>query len=408
MTRRLNWLARTIAINPNYLPYAHTTLAAALALTGHDAEARAALQRYLALLLKRAMLKTIAAWKAHDMSFGGDPRFVEQSERMRVRRPAQSRDAGGMSGCGRPPRIEPAFARIASAGEAYSRPEQNGMDGFGADSGFFLKPNCDVQEPDPLCPLHVDTLRPFSTSFPCALDCANALVRERRLTLAQASVRSVLSRIWAMLISVGMAFGGRPSLRVPCYRLTHSDRARFTSGGVTRVKTKIHRVCVWVGVFLPKPRAQEFGRTAQAFLKLLSVKELAMPMGYLPAGSALKPELFHTNGITSADFAALHYRGVDPNVGLIMLGCCARGCRRSWGMIILRQRRHHAAGARTSNAQANGISDREHFFRSKRSRRSLSRRARSAPQYWAGIGAPLKRPGGYASQRRSNVAVVNT
>ena len=75
-------LARqTIAINPNYLPYAHTTLVAALALTGHDAEARAALQRYLALP-SSGPLKTIAAWKAHDMSFGGDPRFVEQSERM--------------------------------------------------------------------------------------------------------------------------------------------------------------------------------------------------------------------------------------------------------------------------------------------------------------------------------------
>jgi adenylate cyclase len=74
-------LARqTIAINPNYLPYSHTTLVAALALTGHDAEAREALQRYLALP-SSGPLKTIAAWKAHDMSFGGDPRFVEQSER---------------------------------------------------------------------------------------------------------------------------------------------------------------------------------------------------------------------------------------------------------------------------------------------------------------------------------------
>jgi hypothetical protein len=70
--------------------------------------------------------------------------------------------------------------------------------------------------------------------------------------------------------------------------------------------------------------------------------------------------LFHTDGITSADFAALHYRGVDPNVSLIMLGCCAQDAD-ILGQIILRQRRHHAAGARTGNAQANGISDREHF-----------------------------------------------
>ena len=54
---------------------------AALALTDHDAEAREALQRYLALP-SIGPLKTIAAWKAHQMSQGGDPRFVEMNERM--------------------------------------------------------------------------------------------------------------------------------------------------------------------------------------------------------------------------------------------------------------------------------------------------------------------------------------
>jgi tetratricopeptide (TPR) repeat protein len=49
MIRRLNWRARRIAINPNYVQHVHATLVAALALTGHDAEAREALQRYLAL-----------------------------------------------------------------------------------------------------------------------------------------------------------------------------------------------------------------------------------------------------------------------------------------------------------------------------------------------------------------------
>jgi len=74
-------LARqTIAINPNYVPDAHMLLVAALALTGHGAEARAALQRYLALP-SSGPLRTIAAWKAHNMSFGGDPRFVEMNER---------------------------------------------------------------------------------------------------------------------------------------------------------------------------------------------------------------------------------------------------------------------------------------------------------------------------------------
>ena len=72
---------KTIAINSNYVPVAHMVLVAALALTGHDAEAREALQRYLALP-STGPLKTIAAWKAHQMSLGGDPRFVEKDERV--------------------------------------------------------------------------------------------------------------------------------------------------------------------------------------------------------------------------------------------------------------------------------------------------------------------------------------
>ena len=56
-------------------------LVAALALTGHDAEAREALQRYLALP-STGPLKTIAAWKAHFVSEQHvDPRFVERDER---------------------------------------------------------------------------------------------------------------------------------------------------------------------------------------------------------------------------------------------------------------------------------------------------------------------------------------
>jgi hypothetical protein len=54
---------------------------AALALTGHDAEAREALQRYLALP-STGPLKTIAAWKAHTESQHGDARYVEAHERM--------------------------------------------------------------------------------------------------------------------------------------------------------------------------------------------------------------------------------------------------------------------------------------------------------------------------------------
>jgi adenylate cyclase len=75
---------RSIAISPNSDPFAHVVLVAALALTDHDAEAREALQRYLARP-STAPFKTIAAWKAYQMSKvpeqGGDPRFVEMSER---------------------------------------------------------------------------------------------------------------------------------------------------------------------------------------------------------------------------------------------------------------------------------------------------------------------------------------
>jgi adenylate cyclase len=74
---------RALAINPKN-PFAHVVLVAALALTDHDAEAREALQRYLAPP-SIAPYKTIAAWKAYQMSVvpkqGGDPRFLEMSER---------------------------------------------------------------------------------------------------------------------------------------------------------------------------------------------------------------------------------------------------------------------------------------------------------------------------------------
>jgi adenylate cyclase len=74
---------RALAINPKN-PFAHVVLVAALGLTDHDAEAREALQRYLALP-SVAPFKTIAAWKAYQMSQvpkqGGDPRFLEMSER---------------------------------------------------------------------------------------------------------------------------------------------------------------------------------------------------------------------------------------------------------------------------------------------------------------------------------------
>jgi adenylate cyclase len=81
----IDWARQAIAIRPDYVPYYHATLVAALALTGRDAEAREALQRYLALPSSRS-LKTIAAWKAFYNSQapkqGDDPRFVEMNERV--------------------------------------------------------------------------------------------------------------------------------------------------------------------------------------------------------------------------------------------------------------------------------------------------------------------------------------
>ncbi len=71
---------RATAINPSN-PYSHLVLVAALALSDRGAEAREALQRYLALP-SSGTLKTIAEYTAHQTSLGGDPRFVEMNERM--------------------------------------------------------------------------------------------------------------------------------------------------------------------------------------------------------------------------------------------------------------------------------------------------------------------------------------
>jgi tetratricopeptide (TPR) repeat protein len=79
--KAVDWARQAIAINPTYVwvQYIHSTLVAALALTGHDAEARAALQRYLALP-STGPLKTIAAFKAYYSAQGGDPPRVEANE----------------------------------------------------------------------------------------------------------------------------------------------------------------------------------------------------------------------------------------------------------------------------------------------------------------------------------------
>jgi tetratricopeptide (TPR) repeat protein len=77
----IDWARRAIAINPNYVQFIHSVFLAALTLTGHDAEAREALKRYLALP-STGPLKTIGAWKAYYSTQGGDPPRVEANERV--------------------------------------------------------------------------------------------------------------------------------------------------------------------------------------------------------------------------------------------------------------------------------------------------------------------------------------
>ena len=75
---------RSIAINPNYVPDAHANLVAALALSGREAEAREALQRYLALTAS-GKLRTIAAWRAYYEArvdeHHKDPRVLDSHDR---------------------------------------------------------------------------------------------------------------------------------------------------------------------------------------------------------------------------------------------------------------------------------------------------------------------------------------
>ena len=80
----IDWARRSIAINPNYVPNAHANLVAALALSGHEAEAREALQRYLALPAS-GKLRTIAAWRAYYEAsvdeHHKDPRVLDSHDR---------------------------------------------------------------------------------------------------------------------------------------------------------------------------------------------------------------------------------------------------------------------------------------------------------------------------------------
>jgi tetratricopeptide (TPR) repeat protein len=82
--RAIEWARRSIAINPNYEPIAHADLVAALALSGREAEAREALQSYLALPIS-GKLRTIAGWKAFYEAYVDehhrDPRVLDIYDR---------------------------------------------------------------------------------------------------------------------------------------------------------------------------------------------------------------------------------------------------------------------------------------------------------------------------------------
>jgi adenylate cyclase len=76
----IEWARRSIAINPNF-GAPRGILAAALALTGHEAEARDALEPYTAL----SKFKSIAAAKAGRRPPSADPRVHAASDRFDAR-----------------------------------------------------------------------------------------------------------------------------------------------------------------------------------------------------------------------------------------------------------------------------------------------------------------------------------
>jgi tetratricopeptide (TPR) repeat protein len=76
----IEWARRAIAVGQNN-PRPRATLAAALALTGHEVESREALQQYLELPSSERF-RTIAALKAYDAQFKiSNPRALEAEGR---------------------------------------------------------------------------------------------------------------------------------------------------------------------------------------------------------------------------------------------------------------------------------------------------------------------------------------
>ena len=115
---------KTIAIQSNYVPWANMFWAAALALTGHDAEAREALQRYLALPSTGPLAENDRGVEgARDVP--GRRSTLCREGRTGVRRPPQGRDAGAMKATG-------GFAATSPPPASAVCPHGRGRGGVGA------------------------------------------------------------------------------------------------------------------------------------------------------------------------------------------------------------------------------------------------------------------------------------
>ena len=96
----IDWARQAIAINPNYVHYIHSVLVAALALTGHDAEAREALRTRPPHGLHRAVQDDRGIWACYS------------PHRVAIH-PASRRTSGCTTACARPecPRNKRASSR---------------------------------------------------------------------------------------------------------------------------------------------------------------------------------------------------------------------------------------------------------------------------------------------------------
>src|SRR6266516_2149560 len=70
------------------------------------------------------------------------------------------------------------------------------------------------------------------------------------------------------------------------------------------------------------------------------------------------PALFDPDRVSLPNSPAMKHGGIDTNIDLIVLGRCPQNTG-IMGQVCLRQRRHHTAGARACDTEANLIADGE-------------------------------------------------